>query len=136
MTNLTEQWKKGELPEGFYYIKVKEEIANYPLLADCVEGLNYTYFLDYEDYVQQVLAPVPSYNEWTAAQEQLHKEGIWYTEISHKKVLKENEKLKHTLQKARIHVAIDAEDYEDRTPSKAEKAEAKKLLTEIDEVLK
>jgi len=51
-------------------------------------------------------------------------------------VLKDkNEKLKHTLQKARIHVAIDAEDYEDRTPSKAEKAEAKKLLTEIDEVL-
>ena len=61
---LTEQWKKGELLEGFYYVKVKEVIANYPLLADCVEGLSYTYFLDYEDYVTEVLAPVPSYDEW------------------------------------------------------------------------
>lgn len=42
--------------------------------------------------------------------------------------------LKDLLMQSRIYVKINTEDYEDRTVSKAEKAEAKKLLTKIDEV--
>jgi hypothetical protein len=68
MTDLTEQWKKGELPEGFYWVKVKEEIANYPILADCVRRYEYydvyTYFPEYEDSITSVLAPVPTFDEW------------------------------------------------------------------------
>ena len=48
----------------------------------------------------------------------------------------QNTKLKELLMQSRIYVKIDTEDYEDRTVSKAEKAEARKLLTKIDEVLK
>ena len=48
----------------------------------------------------------------------------------------QNAKLKELLMQSRIYVKIDTEDYEDRTVSKAEKAEARKLLTKIDEVLK
>ena len=88
---LTEQWKKGELPEGFYYIKVKEVMANDPLLADCVEGLSYTYFLDYEDYVTEVLAPVPSYDEWQATE----------TSIAYNELLEENTKLKELLEECK-----------------------------------
>lgn len=81
MTDLTEQWKKGELPEGFYFINDGAEITIDYYLCDYWER-------HFDSDVQQVLAQVPSYDEWKAAQEQLHKEGIWYTEISHKKVLK------------------------------------------------
>lgn len=49
---------------------------------------------------------------------------------------KENAKLKELLKQSRIYVKIDTEDYDDRVISKAEKSEAKKLLTKIDEVLK
>lgn len=66
--DLTEQWKKGELPEGYYWVKVKEELANYPILADCVRRYEYydvyTYFPEYEDSITSVLAPVPSYEEY------------------------------------------------------------------------
>jgi hypothetical protein len=48
----------------------------------------------------------------------------------------QNAELKELLMQSRIYVKIDTEDYEDRTVSKAEKAEARKLLTKIDEVLK
>lgn len=48
----------------------------------------------------------------------------------------QNAKLKELLTQSRIYVKINTEDYEDRTVSKTEKAEARKLLTKIDEVLK
>ncbi len=55
---LTEQWKKGELPEGWYYIK-------------CDDGICFDRFTYYGGFskifnysVKQILAPVPSYDEW------------------------------------------------------------------------
>lgn len=41
--------------------------------------------------ISEVLAPVPAYTEYKAMQEQLNKEGVWYTEISYKKLEKEKQ---------------------------------------------
>ena len=62
--DLTSQWKKGELPEGDYFISYEDEI--YPDYYDRAEGFLKTY-----DYgVRRVLAPVPSYEEWQAKLEE------------------------------------------------------------------
>lgn len=135
---LTEQWKKGELPEGFYYIKVKEVMANYPLLADCVEGLSYTYFLDYEDYVTEVLAPVPSYDEWKASEKyNKHLEEVikvyerkdkqaTETSVAYNKLAEENAQLKELLEECRRY--IDIWGYTD--------THGNALLPQIDEALR
>lgn len=128
MSNLTEQYKKGKLPSGWYYIEIFDFVKN-KKVADIDFWRGLTWQENREDSVLQIIAPVPSY-EWVV--EHSFKP---FSQREFEKTMAKNMKLKHTLQKARIHVAIDAEDYEDRTPSKAEKAEAKKLLTEIDEVL-
>lgn len=58
MTNLTEKLRKGELPEGDYFITNGNEI--YPDYYDSAEG-----FLKTAPYgVQQVLAEVPSFEQW------------------------------------------------------------------------
>lgn len=59
-TTLTEQWKSGTLKDGFYFVKENDEIfvsicSNHYLLQvlnDC-----------------EVLAPVPTYEEWEELQE-------------------------------------------------------------------
>ena len=62
---LTEQWKKGELEEGWYYIelnepfdKIHKDISYYSLGSFDIE-------VD-SNYIIEVLAPVPSYEEWQA----------------------------------------------------------------------
>ena len=63
---LTEQWKKGELPDGFYYFKMPDgaiEIASeYRLIR---------YNLTKDSSKIEVLAPVPSYEEWQELQKNL-----------------------------------------------------------------
>ena len=65
MTNLTEQWRKGELKEGFYYIN------------DSNKDVSIDYYLcDYwerhfDSEILEVLAPVPSGEEWQQLKEQL-----------------------------------------------------------------
>ena len=59
---LTEQWKKGELEKGYYYIK---GVKKY-------DGIN-VYWIGYpiheseRRWIKEVLAPVPSYEEWRHA---------------------------------------------------------------------
>jgi hypothetical protein len=92
MTDLTEQWKKGELPEGHYYIKTRSE-TNIDELVQWYKdhGIpsekSFAYF-----NVQQVLAPVPSYEEWKAK-------------------LEENTKLKELLEDCVEYVKKDYGDY-------------------------
>ena len=54
---LTEQWKNGELPAGFYYVYLKHlemfDIAGSSTLSEILERGN-------EDSIE-VLSPVPSY---------------------------------------------------------------------------
>ena len=55
---LTEQWKSGELKEGWYYLSITPN-------KKCID---YYYGKDFERYnewaITKVLAPVPSYKEF------------------------------------------------------------------------
>jgi hypothetical protein len=57
MTNLTEQWKKGELPFGWYYIKIADIV-----FIDFFEGKVWKNKKD--EYIDEVLAEVPSFEQW------------------------------------------------------------------------
>ena len=57
---LTEQWRKGELKEGFYYVTDGAELTIDYYLCDYWEK-------HFDSDVQEVLAPVPSYEEWQHA---------------------------------------------------------------------
>ena len=62
---LTEQWKKGELPKGYYYIKLptgRMEVISHDSFQ----------YLESETIKNrlEVLAPVPSYEEWQKMKEQ------------------------------------------------------------------
>ena len=64
MTDLTEQWKKGELPSGWYYIE-----------GNRVEGI-YAYTAEYLNNMyrprngERIIAKVPSFEEWQAKLEE------------------------------------------------------------------
>lgn len=65
MTDLTELWKKGELPEGFYYFKLPN--------GETMVGTDYclaTYLLTTHSDRCEVLGEVPSYEEWQAKLEE------------------------------------------------------------------
>ena len=67
---LTEQWKKGELPAGCYYI---EDAGIYRTVYkserdDVLEYEHNVYITEMEDCT--IIEPVPSYNEWKAKLEE------------------------------------------------------------------
>ena len=68
MTDLTEQWKKGELPEGHYYVKDGENI-----IAELLDGYFYNDgqpMTSFTGGVDEVIEQVPSYDEWKAKLEE------------------------------------------------------------------
>lgn len=90
MSNLTEKWKQGKLVEGIYYhIKVNgkeiparlSKYGNF-YLTEGACGRNAM------RKVEQVLAPVPSYEEW----EKLNGGYDWLT-LRNKALIEENQKL-------------------------------------------
>ena len=110
MTNLTEQWKKGELDAGWYYIelnepfdKIHKDISYYSLGSFDIE-------VD-SNYIIEVLAPVPSYEEWQASEKyNKHLEEViktyerkdkqaTETSIAYNELAKENEELKEILER-------------------------------------
>jgi len=109
MNNLTEQWKKGELPDGKYYCKTGNGVEilrtwrglnNYVNLENMY---NEVFIRSMDDC--EVLAPVPSYEEYQANQKWLksleEKIKIYErkdkqateTSIAYEKLLEENAKL-------------------------------------------
>ena len=68
---LTEQWKKGELPYGRYYVELAYN-GNSIIMAEY--WWDKTLTLDDHEYsreeVKRILAPVPSYEEWQAKLEE------------------------------------------------------------------
>lgn len=102
--NLTDKWKKGELPDGHYYCKLilnnmKPSVER--CKAHCIPmGVS-------ADKGEEVLAPVPSYDEWKAK-------------------LEENAQLKELLKECRRY--IDIWGYTD--------THGNALLPQIDEALK
>ena len=109
---LTEQWKKGELPEGYYYIRNKahsvkfDEIDYYMIYGEN----RYWHGCEDED-IEEVLAPVPSYVEWknvTTCFDYEHKAYLsiveekqqlrkWCEEFNALDVAKENQRLQMSL---------------------------------------
>ena len=63
MTDLTKDWKDGKLPAGWYYIKIADIV-----FIDFFEGKVWKNKKD--EYIDEVLALVPSYNEWKAKLEE------------------------------------------------------------------
>ena len=95
MTNLTEQWNKGKLPEGDYYIKRR----NGDTLYDNIDSHGVWRNSIDEDIVE-VLAKVPSYEEYQKLlSDQLAKnEGV---EIN-AELEAENTKLKELLKECEL----------------------------------
>ena len=65
---LTEQWKQGELPNGYYWIRLSwggMVIMAYHTAFDGLFELDDHYYDS--DEISEVLAPVPSYDEWQAS---------------------------------------------------------------------
>ena len=64
MTDLTDKWKKGEMPEGWYYIE-----------GNRVEGI-YAYTAEYLNNMyrprngERIIDQMPSYKEWQAKLEE------------------------------------------------------------------
>lgn len=109
MTDLTEQWKKGELTEGWYWVKSVT-------WSECINML-YNWsdtFLDGDvpvdnDKIIEVLAPVPSFEEWQAKLEQNAqlKEQINHLLKTQARQFVDNQKLQVKAEKAKDVVNID-----------------------------
>ena len=109
---LTEQWKKGELPYGRYYVELAYN-GNSIIMAEY--WWDKTLTLDDHKYsreeVKRILAPVPSYNEWQANENYIDylKQCISVyeskdkqateTSIAYNELAKENEELKEILER-------------------------------------
>ena len=77
---LTADWKAGKLPAGWYYLNF--ENGEIELQNNCIGG----FLMSRDNKVMQVLAPVPTYGEYKAMQEQI-------AEHRHYCCCAENEKL-------------------------------------------
>lgn len=94
---LTEQWKNGELPDGLYYVKDWDDTI-YRFVAK-----NKILWRDSNNPIYaseriEVLAPVPSYEEWKTAKENLEKNGTWYTERAYNELVSKTEQLEKRLE--------------------------------------
>ena len=104
MTDLTEQWKKGELEQGWYYINSGDIDYKYSKYNSA------DFFVTPHEDIKEVLAPVPSYEEWQATEtsiaynelaeenEELKTENKWYSEQLNESV-KQYDNLKELLKK-------------------------------------
>lgn len=124
MTDLTEQWKNWQL-EGFrwYYVKFKTGDIDSCWLTEWSNdelGTGGQYFDGInEETIKEVLAPVPTFEEWQASEKyNKHLEEVikvyerkdkqaTETSIAYSELLEENEKLKELLNKAFVYVHHD-----------------------------
>lgn len=117
MTDLTEKWKKGELPCGWYWV---ESSISEGIYAYTAENLNNMYR---PRNGEKVLAPVPSYDEWQASENYIDylKQCISVyeskdkqateTSIAYNELVKKNEELKD-IKKATAKAQIRSCDLE------------------------
>ena len=102
---LTKDWKEGKLDRGWYFVKTMHGFIQpmYYLITRACGELVKGFAEEPEDRVAEVLAHC-NYTEYKAMQEQLNKEGTWYTEISYKKIKKENNQLRDLLRECKRHL--------------------------------
>lgn len=120
---LTADWKEGKLKQGWYFTSTtKGEVCPNLWFDD--------EWNDFMGMVEEVLAPC-DYDEYKAMQEQLNKEGTWYTEISYKKIKKENNQLRDLLRECKPYLSykINQNKHVGFTP------DAANLLTRINAAL-
>ena len=86
MTDLTEQWKNGELPDGMYYMENTRGIIGIVGHSKVFPCYN----------VKQILAPVPSYQEYLESESHC----AVYSEVN-KSLKEKNVKLKELLKEVR-----------------------------------
>ena len=97
---LTEEWKAKKLKTGWYYVVLSNGFIDLARLSK----YGRFYHLSYSLEVKKPISIVPKYKEYMAMQEQLNKEGTWYTKISHKKLEKENNKLRRLLKECQKYI--------------------------------
>lgn len=99
--DLTEQWKKGELPCGWYYIKIADIV-----FIDFFEGKVWKNKKD--KYIDEVLAPVPSYEEWFKIKNLASLTSL----LQEKNIecLHRENKLKELLKECRYKIIADLDD--------------------------
>ena len=133
---LTEQWRKGELPNGWYWVK-----------GIIAEGI-YAYTAEYLNNMYRprngeiIIEQVPSYEEWQASEKyNKHLEEViktyerkdkqaTETSIAYNELLEENTKLKELLRECRPAL-VRFVSYDD-----SEENARILLMNEINEVLK
>ena len=98
---LTEQWKKGELEEGFYYFKIPDGAIE---IASEYRLIRYNLTKDADKI--EVLAPVPSYEELEELKIDNHNLKAWikHFQPKYKKMEKENQQLKKLLCKCKFEL--------------------------------
>ena len=97
---LTEQWKQGEIPNGYYWIRLSWGgmiIMAYYTGFDGLFELD-DYYYD-SDEISEVLAPVPSYEEWIGVKQQRDLENKLRHDSDNKnwQLRTENQQLKELL---------------------------------------
>ena len=93
MIDLTEQWKKGELPNNWYYVRTTNGIEKWEYIKQS-HGFGY-----YEtEWVLEVLAPVPTYEEL-----QNINKSVNDLMASNIKLVEENTQLKELLKEVLRH---------------------------------
>lgn len=122
MTDLTEQWKKGELPNGIYYVELlggNTMIAYMYKMRSCKKIVyRVKTFKGYvtKNQMKAVLSELPTYEEWKAQQnyEEHQKKCISIYEnkekqhtddaIAYNELLNENTKLKELLKECKDEI--------------------------------
>lgn len=108
MTDLAEQWKKGELPEGVYYCNTGNTVEilftwgkNYHQLTNNKDEV---YIPEMDDC--EIIAPVPNYEDWKALKASYEmsndanlKQATWMADME-----KHNAKLEELLRECKIYV--------------------------------
>jgi hypothetical protein len=123
MTDLTEQWKKGELPSGWYWV---EGCRDKEIYAYTSEYLNHMYRPKNSD---RIIEQVPSYEEWKALNGNM--DSVMQTNQALCKKLAE---LKELLKRAETQII--AYKNNDTLPERAfYEKEVEELLGKIDEAL-
>ena len=140
MTNLTEQWKKGELEQGWYYIECidlpKRWIDIDYYRNDCYEDEGFCKgFFDHNDWrgIDKVLAPVPSYEEWQELKEEVE---IYHNNFKLMKAELERELENQQLKDVISKMCMELVDPDDDMSSGLAEYFNQDLLLEIHEVLK
>lgn len=159
---LTEQWKDGKLPAGWYWVKGIREEGIYAYTAEYLNNM-------YRPINgERIIAPVPTFEEWQASEKyNKHLEEVikvyerkdkqaTETSIAYNELAKENEELKEILERHKKATAksqirscdieiINAQlkellkecfEYIDWTDGKGSPISQQKLLDKIDELLK